>query len=195
MSGTDDADGLDGPANVVALHRLVPAAEELDLMEELRADQHREIQELTVTAWPHPDWIEPPDAAIPGSDPQPTFPPSQNESVDVVDGCQPTHAQALRLIAYVLGGKPAPPEGPPPPTPDAPAAGPCQVPQSPQARRSGPERDEDADAQNAPRRPLSPHYWALRKVLDGAAVELVPTDRDPRPSQNDTDDDDDDDDV
>ena len=37
------------------------------------------------------------------------------------------------------------------------------------------ERDEGAE------RPLSPHYWQLKKLLDDAGVELFPTDRDLAP--------------
>lgn len=33
-----------------------------------------------------------------------------------------------------------------------------------------------------PVRPLSPHYWTLKKILDDAGVELVPTDRDLAPA-------------
>ena len=49
MNHDNDAGGLDG---IVALHKLVPAAEELDLLAELRADQDHESQELILRRTP-----------------------------------------------------------------------------------------------------------------------------------------------
>lgn len=47
---------------------------------------------------------------------------------------------------------------------------------------------QDEEELEASRRPFSPYYWALRKVLDNAGVELVPTDRDVAPLYDDRED-------
>ena len=40
---------------------------------------------------------------------------------------------------------------------------------------------QQVGAQEDPERPLSPHYWGLKKILDDAGVELIPSDRDLAP--------------
>ena len=171
MNHDNDAGGLDG---IVALHKLVPAAEELDLLAELRADQDHESQELIFAERPHPDWAEPPEPPDPGADPPTADHPHAEECVDP-DPMRLTHAQALGLVAHVLGAEPVP-QARSPSTSDA-AAGrsPGSFENSDEA--PGTPGPQDAAEQEAPR-PLSPNYWALRKILDDAGVELVPSDRD-----------------
>ena len=65
MSSTDDAGDQIGEASVGALHTLVPAAEELDLVEELRADQYWRSLEVDRL---YPDWVDLQDPVEPEPD-------------------------------------------------------------------------------------------------------------------------------
>ena len=185
MSSTDDAGDQIGEASVGALHTLVPAAEELDLVEELRADQYWRSLEVDRL---YPDWVDLQGPVEPEPDTRSAVRSSHDER-DGVDPWQLTHAQALGLVAHVLGGEPVPPESPQPML-DAPGAAAPDGSGRPRRPRISPAIPENVDDVAVPPRPLSPHYWALRKMLDDAGVELVPTDRDLASSQHDVDDDD-----